>query len=144
MAGTTMTTKCNSRSSTATQKRFPMQCNKAGKAGTRIWHNRDGLERARQKESRMITKKRSIALLFTLICLGSTLPPAAIAQQSKNVSPVAPRRELVETVVKEAYEKFKGDTNGKNADYIPYLAKVDSKLFGIAIVTTDNQVLTIG
>ena len=47
-------------------------------------------------------------------------------------------------MVKEAYEKFKNDTNGKNADYIPYLAKVDSKLFGIAIVTTDNQVLTMG
>ncbi len=92
----------------------------------------------------MITKKISIALLFTATCIGSVLPHSAIAQQSKNVSPVAPRRELVEAVVKEAYEKFKGDTNGKNADYIPYLAKVDSKLFGIAIVTTDNQVLTMG
>jgi glutaminase len=59
-------------------------------------------------------------------------------------SPVAPKRELVESVVREAYDKFKGDTNGKNADYIPYLAKVDSKLFGIAVVTTDNQVLTLG
>jgi glutaminase len=46
--------------------------------------------------------------------------------------------------VKEAYEKFKNDTGGKNADYIPYLAHVDSKLFGIAIVTTDNQELTMG
>ncbi len=92
----------------------------------------------------MITKKISIALLFTATCIGSVRPHSAIAQQSKNVSPVAPRRELVEAVVKEAYEKFKGDTNGKNADYIPYLAKVDSKLFGIAIVTTDNQVLTMG
>jgi glutaminase len=92
----------------------------------------------------MITKKISIALLFTATCIGSTLPYSAIAQQSKKVSPVAPRREMVEAVVKEAYEKFKGDTNGKNADYIPYLAKVDSKLFGIAIVTTDNQVLTMG
>jgi glutaminase len=59
-------------------------------------------------------------------------------------SPVVPRRELVESVVREAYDKFKGDTNGRNADYIPYLGKVDSKLFGIAIVTTDNQVLTPG
>ena len=67
----------------------------------------------------------------------------AVAQSTKT-SPVAPRREQVEAVVKEAYEKFKNDTNGKNADYIPYLAKVDSKLFGIAIVTTDNQVLTMG
>jgi glutaminase len=59
-------------------------------------------------------------------------------------SPVAPRRELVESVVREAYTKFKDDSNGKNADYIPYLAQVDSKLFGIAIVTTDKQVLTFG
>ena len=47
-------------------------------------------------------------------------------------------------VVQEAYNKFKDDSNGKNADYIPYLAQVDSKLFGIAIVTTDNQVVTMG
>jgi glutaminase len=63
---------------------------------------------------------------------------------AQQVSPVAPRKEVVEAVVKEAYEKFKSDNGGKNADYIPYLAQVDSKLFGIAIVTTDNQVLTIG
>jgi len=47
-------------------------------------------------------------------------------------------------VVKEAYAKFKNDAKGKNADYIPYLAQVDSKLFGVAIVTTDNQVFTLG
>ena len=47
-------------------------------------------------------------------------------------------------MIQEAYDKFKDDNNGKNADYIPYLAQVDSKLFGIAIVTTDNQVLTKG
>jgi len=64
--------------------------------------------------------------------------------QAPRTSPVAPRREQVEAVVREAYEKFKNDNNGKNADYIPYLAQVDSKLFGIAIVTTDNQVLTLG
>jgi glutaminase len=57
---------------------------------------------------------------------------------------VAPNRERVEAVVREAYEKFRSDTNGKNADYIPYLAQVDSKMFGIAVVTTDNQVVTIG
>jgi glutaminase len=50
----------------------------------------------------------------------------------------------VESVVREAYDKFKGDMSGKNADYIPYLAQVDSNMFGIAVVTTDNQVLTLG
>jgi glutaminase len=85
-------------------------------------------------------KKLAVAAYFLIgsVCV------APLFAQSKNVSPVAPRREQVEAVVKEAYEKFKNDANGKNADYIPYLAKVDSKLFGIAIVTTDNQVLTMG
>ena len=92
----------------------------------------------------MITRKISTALLLIAACIASALPYAAIAQQSKNVSPVAPRRELVEAVVREAYQKFKDDTSGKNADYIPYLAKVDSKLFGIAVVTTDNQVFAVG
>ena len=35
-------------------------------------------------------------------------------------------------VVKEAYEKVKGIQGGKNADYIPFLAKIDPNLFGIA------------
>ena len=59
-------------------------------------------------------------------------------------SPVAPREQLVASTVAEAYDKFRTDASGKNADYIPYLAQVDPKLFGIAIVTTDNRVLTMG
>jgi len=70
--------------------------------------------------------------------------PAAQAAANTRVSPVAPRREVVESIVKEAYEKYRNETSGKNADYIPYLAHVDSNLFGIAIVTTDNQLLTMG
>ena len=69
--------------------------------------------------------------------------PATIAAGG-NVSPVAPRREQVTAIVNEAYNKYKDDTRGKNADYIPELAKVDSKLFGIAIVTTDNQNIAVG
>jgi len=70
--------------------------------------------------------------------------PTPVIAQGARSSPVAPRKEMVESVVKEAYEKFKGETKGKNADYIPYLAHVDSNLFGIAIVTTDNNSLTMG
>jgi glutaminase len=70
--------------------------------------------------------------------------PAGAPGASVKVSPVAPRKDQVQAIVTEAYNKFKGDTRGKNADYIPVLAKVDSKLFGIAIVTTDNQVVTLG
>jgi glutaminase len=77
-------------------------------------------------------------LLIATVCVGPTYA------QSKKVSPVAPGAARVKAVVTEAYEKFRGDTGGKNADYIPYLAKVDSKLFGIAVVSTDNQVVTVG
>jgi glutaminase len=84
-----------------------------------------------------------LVLMAAAVMPGYFCAVPAVAQKAK-ISPVAPRREQVAAVVKEAYEKFKNDTNGKNADYIPYLAKVDSKLFGIAIVTTDNQVLTMG
>lgn len=66
-----------------------------------------------------------------------------VAGQTKT-SPVAPSRERVEAAVREAYEKFRTDPGGKNADYIPYLAQVDSKLFGIAVVSTDNQVFEMG
>jgi len=47
-------------------------------------------------------------------------------------------------VVDAAYAKFKGLKEGKNADYIPALAKVDPNLFGIALVTVDGKVYTAG
>src|SRR5678810_1212484 len=83
---------------------------------------------------------RMLVAVFMVITF-ATAPLSSLGQKS---SPVAPRREVVAAVIQEAYDKFKDDKNGKNADYIPYLAQVDSKLFGIAIVTTDNQVLTMG
>jgi glutaminase len=50
----------------------------------------------------------------------------------------------VETALNAAYEKFKGLQEGANADYIPALAKVDSNIFGIALVTPDGRVFTAG
>ena len=63
---------------------------------------------------------------------------------SANRSIVAPRHDLVKRAVDEAYAKFRSDTSGKNADYIPYLAQVDPKLFGIAVTSTDNQSYSVG
>jgi glutaminase len=50
----------------------------------------------------------------------------------------------INQALKEAYEKFKNDNGGKNADYIKALAKVDSKIFGITLVTPDGKVYEIG
>jgi glutaminase len=82
-------------------------------------------------------------ILLAALMLGSSSNQGSIHAQQKR-SPVAPAPERVEAVVREAYEKFRSDTNGKNADYIPYLAQVDSKLFGVAVVSTDNHVFEIG
>ena len=68
----------------------------------------------------------------------------AIPIAAQHSSPVAPRAAELKAAVNTAYSMFKSDTSGKNADYIPYLAQVNSKLFGIAVVTTDNQVYTVG
>jgi glutaminase len=50
----------------------------------------------------------------------------------------------VQRAVDAAYAKFKDLKEGKNADYIPALAKVDPNLFGIAVVTVDGKVYTAG
>jgi glutaminase len=91
-----------------------------------------------------MNRQRIVSALLQAVLIATVFSPVRIVAQGAQSSPVAPRLAFVESVVQEAYDKFKDDNSGKNADYIPYLAKVDSKLFGIAVVTTDNQVLTKG
>jgi glutaminase len=55
-----------------------------------------------------------------------------------------PDAATLDQVLTQAHEKFQGVTDGKNADYIPALAKVPSKLFGIALVTVDGKVHAVG
>jgi len=87
--------------------------------------------------------KRMRTTAFVAVALfTATIVSVPVSAQRR--SPVAPREQLVASTVAEAYDKFRTDASGKNADYIPYLAQVDPKLFGIAIVTTDNRVLTMG
>ncbi len=50
----------------------------------------------------------------------------------------------IQRAVDEAHAMFRDLNEGKNADYIPALAKVDSKLFGIAVVTVDGKVYAAG
>ena len=49
-----------------------------------------------------------------------------------------------QTAVDAAYTKYRNLKEGKNADYIPALAKVDPNLYGIALVTADGKVYTAG
>jgi glutaminase len=63
----------------------------------------------------------------------------ALARPSSAQSPAE-----IQQAIDAAYGKFRTLKEGKNADYIPALAKVDPDLFGIAVVTTDGKVYTAG
>ena len=98
------------------------------------------------KKSRFLTVLALLAAATQLFFLGAADAQAQAAPKvaSAKTSPVAPARERIQAIVQEAYNKFKGDTRGKNADYIPALAQVNPTLFGIAVVSTNNQVVTVG
>lgn len=91
----------------------------------------------------MMRKRIQTRVLVALFVV-TTFVSAPLSALGQKASPVAPAKAQVEAVVREAYDKFRSDTSGKNADYIPFLAQVDSKMFGIAVVSTDNQVFSIG
>jgi glutaminase len=58
--------------------------------------------------------------------------------------PLAGQAQDIQAAVNAAYAKYKDIKEGKNADYIPALAKVDSKIYGIAVITTDGKVYSAG
>ena len=72
-----------------------------------------------------------------LLLVGVLNSPAMAASSNDTV-------QQLQKIVDDAYAKFKGVQEGKNADYIPYLATVPSELFGLAIVTADGQEVTAG
>jgi glutaminase len=50
----------------------------------------------------------------------------------------------IQAALDAAHAKYKTLQEGKNADYIPALAKVDPGIYGIALVTADGKVYTTG
>jgi glutaminase len=50
----------------------------------------------------------------------------------------------IQGVINTTYEKYKTLREGKNADYIPVLAKVDPNIFGIVLITPDGKVYAAG
>ena len=70
----------------------------------------------------------ALALLMAADAHGADVLPKAAVQAALNA----------------AHERYAGLQEGKNADYIPALAKVDPNIYGIALVTTDGKVYTVG
>ena len=77
--------------------------------------------------------------LHTLVAVAAlalmlVLAPSATAQAPGDI----------QKAVDTAYAKYRDLKEGKNADYIPALAKVDPNLFGIAVITADGKVYSAG
>ena len=82
---------------------------------------------------------------FTAIATATVLSLSAAPALGRDGSAPDPlSATAVQAAVDAAYAKFKDLHEGKNADYIPALAKVDSNIYGIAVVTADGRVYTKG
>jgi glutaminase len=73
-----------------------------------------------------------------------TTPIVAVVAVTAALALLVRAQSDVQTAVNGAYAKYQNLHEGKNADYIPVLAKVDPNLYGIAVVTPDGKVFTAG
>ncbi len=81
------------------------------------------------KKSNLVVR---LTILALAVCFLGALP-------AKAQSPAE-----IQAALDAAYAKYQNLQEGKNADYIPALAKVDPKIYGIALVTTDGKIFTVG
>jgi len=77
---------------------------------------------------------------ITRVWLGVVVALIAVGLWSGTFAQGGDPQKAVDT----AYQQYRNLKEGKNADYIPALAKVDPNLFGIALVTVDGKVITAG
>jgi glutaminase len=90
------------------------------------------------------------SLLIVILALVFVIP-VSFAQKTKKTpaSPAVPvdpslSPANIQKALDSAYEKFRDIKEGKNADYIKELARVDPNIYGIAIVMTDGTIYTKG
>jgi glutaminase len=76
--------------------------------------------------------------------VNSVILATAALIASSILSILAAPPDEIQAALDAAYAKYKNLKEGKNADYIPALAKVDPNLFGIAVVTIDGKTQTAG
>ena len=84
---------------------------------------------------RIIRPRRTALALILVLALGAA---SAVCYAQ------VPAKADIEAAMQAAYDKYKGLKEGANADYIPALAKVDPNIYGIAVVTVDGKVYTMG
>jgi glutaminase len=79
----------------------------------------------------------------SLLAVSLPAPFGPASASAKQVS-APPDEHRLQQLVDEAHARFLSVKDGKNADYIPYLASVPSELFAIAMVTPEGKVIEAG
>jgi len=106
-----------------------------------------------QKMSTVFRRQALLTIVGTVIACGASTPEATQPTASPAITasrpavgggPPSVSEQGVRQALDKAYTQYKSLTEGKNADYIPVLAKVDSKLFGIAVTLANGEILEIG
>lgn len=88
---------------------------------------------------------RSYRIVIPFMCIAICSAGHAIAQKKSAAPTEDPlSKEKIEAALSSAYNQYKDLKEGKNADYIKELATVDPNIFGIALITTDGKVYTMG
>jgi glutaminase len=90
-----------------------------------------------------VRRTNEIIRLATIATIVGTSVPSVDAVGAQTNGTAANGADY-QRVVNAAYERYKDLKEGKNADYIPALAKVNPNTFGIALVTRDGKVYTAG
>src|SRR5260221_6548646 len=55
-----------------------------------------------------------------------------------------PATEMVQSLVEDAHRRFKSNSDGKNSQVYPALARVPSELFGVCVVGTSGRIYGAG
>ena len=90
-----------------------------------------------------------VASLFLASCAqptprAQTAPSTASYASATMALPSAAARGDFRQAVQNGYTRGRETQEGKNADYIPELAKVDSNLFGVAVMRVDGELYEVG
>lgn len=73
-----------------------------------------------------------------------TCESISLLEKSIKKSFIIPDFKEFKKAIKEIFNETKKNESGKNADYIPQLARVDSNLFAVAFCSVDGQMITLG
>src|ERR1700733_12148109 len=94
--------------------------------------------------NRILTRRRFVSVGAAGILAGAAPLKFGMLAAEARTPPQPVDEHRLHQLVDEAHTRFASVTNGKNADYIPYLAGVPSSLFGIAMATRDGKVIEAG